>query len=47
MEVYQERLSGTKGTVRLNANDFSEGVYFYSLYVGSTKVSTKKLVITQ
>lgn len=47
VEVYQERLSGTKGTVRLNANDFSEGVYFYSLYVGRTKVSTKKLVITQ
>lgn len=45
--VYDKTLENTKGTVKITTSEFKPGIYFYSLNVGNTRVSTKKLVITQ
>lgn len=43
--VKQSNLASTSGKVNVNTADLSDGIYFYSLVVNGTSVTTKKLVV--
>lgn len=45
--VYEKSNLIGLGSIRLETADFTPGIYFYSLFEGSARVATKKLVITQ
>jgi hypothetical protein len=43
--VKQSNLASTSGKVNVNTADLADGIYFYSLVVNGTSVTTKKLVV--